>query len=138
MRGGDHIQRAHLCRAAIIVWLILSVIFAGALAAPAVLPGELVHSLASASRSALHGSQPCPLCGMTTAFVHLSHGMLREALQANRLSLPLYALLAANELLALWVVSRAALRLLRAREPRPVRAPRTPPLTNGGTTLCRH
>jgi hypothetical protein len=81
-------------RAFLMVWLIVA-LGAGALAAAPWVAGE----------EAVYGWVPrcsgCSLCGMTTAFVHISRGEFDEARRANRGSLPVYAGFSANALAAL-------------------------------------
>jgi hypothetical protein len=48
---------------------------------------------------------PCPTCGLTTAFAHLARGELPEAVHANPMGVPLFALTLAGlsrSLLCAW------------------------------------
>lgn len=106
-----------LKRASAIAWLIISAVILSVLLATALLPSDSVRSLAS--RLSLPHDRPCPLCGMTTAFLSLSRGRVTRALDANSYSLLLYSLFLANELAALGFVSRLAASRLIHRKPRP-------------------
>ena len=79
--------------ALLVVWLIVS-LGAGTLAAAPFLAGE----------AGVYGWMPtctgCALCGMTTAFVHITRGEFQDARQANRGSLAVYSAFAANAVAA--------------------------------------
>jgi hypothetical protein len=74
------------------VWTIVSLSALIPLALPFVLPPTSIIALAQ--RLVIPHDQPCVLCGMTRSFILISHGQFAQAFYANRLSLPLYALLA--------------------------------------------
>jgi hypothetical protein len=115
-----------LQRAALIVWIVLSVAVLCALTAPAVLPPQLVRDISPTCQSLLRTGRPCPLCGMTEAFISITHGRLAQALEANRASLLLYALFVVNELVILWFVSGRIARLALSRRTARVRPPEGP------------
>ena len=88
-----------------VVWIIVSLL--------AVIPLSLPYALSPATIFALAESlavphdKPCLLCGMTGSFILIAHGQFAQALAANRLSLPLYALLAVSAIVAAsYVVSQ--------------------------------
>jgi hypothetical protein len=116
----------HLQRASLIVWIVLSVVVLCAIAAPAVLPLQLVRDISPTCQSVLRTGRPCPLCGMTEAFISITHGRLAEALEANRSSLLLYALFVVNELVILLFVSGRITRLAFSRRRARVRLPGEP------------
>jgi len=128
----------HLQRASLIVWIVLSVVVLCAIAAPAVLPPPLVRDISPTCQSLLRTGRPCPLCGMTEAFISIAHGRLAEALDANRFSLLLYALFVMNELAILLFVSSRIARLPLSRRGAPVPLPEGAWCTNAGGSTCRH
>ena len=128
----------HLQRASLIVWIVLSVVVLCAIAAPAVLPPPLVRDISPTCQSLLRTGRPCPLCGMTEAFISIAHGRLAEALEANRSSLLLYVLFVVNELVILWFVSGRIARLAFSRGAARVRLSEGPECTNAGGSTCRH
>jgi hypothetical protein len=79
--------------ACLVVWLIVSSA-GGLLAAAPLLAGA----------SGVYGWMPrcsgCVLCGMTTAFVHISRGEFEEAQQANRASIAVYSAFVTNAVAA--------------------------------------
>ena len=90
--------RADVKRAFLAVWIILTVVAVSAVAAPLLLAPDTVHALAPQCERQVRFRQPCSLCGMTTAFVHISHGRVEQAQAANTFSLALYALFCGNAL----------------------------------------
>lgn len=125
-RGNHTGLPGHLQRASLIVWIVLSVVVLCAIAAPAVLPPPLVRDISPTCQSLLRTGRPCPLCGMTEAFISITHGRLAEALGANRFSLLVYTLFLANELAILLFVSGRIARLARLRAGARVRLPEGP------------
>ena len=93
--------------AAALVWLIVSGIVAGILAAPFLLGSAGVREIAPVCERKARSGRECALCGMTTAFLSISEGRLDRASRSNRASLPLYGLFATNELLFLCCWRRA-------------------------------
>lgn len=81
------------------VWLILSAASTVALAAALVLPEAWVLAIGGILQTP--HADPCPLCGMTRAFLAIARGQFVEAAAANAAALPLAAGLGANALLAL-------------------------------------
>jgi hypothetical protein len=79
--------------ALLIVWLIIS-LGAGTLAAAPFLAGE----------AGVYGWMPkcsgCSICGMTTAFVHITRGEFEAARHANRGSLAVYSTFVTNAVAA--------------------------------------
>ena len=110
--GGYNIEPGQLRRAFLTVWLVVSTALLCLLVAPWLLPSGLLHDMALTCRSQLHHGRPCPLCGMTTAFVYISQGGFQQALAANKFSLLLYFLFVANEVTVLWFAGARAARLL--------------------------
>ena len=92
--------------AASVAWLVASAIVLVILFAPFLLPDSAIASLSPVCESKARGGPPCPLCGMTTAFLLISDGRFEEAYQANRASTLLYAAFALNELFAFLFLSR--------------------------------
>lgn len=89
------------------VWLIVSAILLLALLAFYLVPDGALISLSAACQLQHHNQEICPLCGMTRAFIAISHGKLDQATTFNRWSVALYGILLANGLLtAVFLVSR--------------------------------
>jgi len=99
-------QASQLKPALRIAWCVLSLIILAALIAPFVVPSERLHHLFPPCPSRALFGRPCPTCGMTTAFIHISRGEFAEASRANRFSLPLYGMFWSNELAALVFFAR--------------------------------
>lgn len=89
------------------VWLIMSCALLFIFMSPYLLPDKTLLS-ASETLKLQHDTQMrCPLCGMTEAFIAISHGDLDEAVTFNQASVALYGILLSNESLAiLFLISR--------------------------------
>ena len=81
--------RADLPQALIVVWLIVSVLFAGAAASPFIVSAEDVSRLVPACESRLRGEK-CSLCGVTAAYFDIASGDLAAAGASNRAAIPLW------------------------------------------------
>jgi len=84
-----------------IAWGIASFIILMVLVAPFVMPAETIFKLAPRCQWKAKYQRECPLCGTTRAFVLISEGRFREALDSNRFSLCLYSIFALNEIAVL-------------------------------------
>jgi len=98
-------------RAFVASWLIVTAVTAAMLAAPLLLSARTLTALTPRCYWKARYNRECVLCGMTTAFVHISAGELDEASRSNRASVPLYGGMLVN-------VCGAALFLLRSRRRR--------------------
>ncbi len=87
-------------QALMLAWLIMSAALLLILTAPHVLPADTVLTASALLRQPHHGQEQCPLCGMTRAFIAISHGSCTRALALNKWSVPLYAALLFNQLCA--------------------------------------
>lgn len=56
--------------------------------------------------SGIFGTDRCPSCGLTTGFAHLVRGNWREAVSANRLAPPVFAVVASVSLIAAYSLVR--------------------------------
>ena len=81
-------------------WLIVSAVVLAALAMPFVFPEAYILRTSGAFQLPHEETERCLLCGMTRAFLAISRGDLSAAIEANRWSIELYALLWVNELFA--------------------------------------
>ncbi len=79
------------------VWAMLGLILLCVLIAPWMVTPARAASLVPACEWKARYHRECAFCGMTTAFFAISHGRLREADQANRGAIPLYAAFLLNE-----------------------------------------
>jgi Protein of unknown function (DUF2752) len=80
-----------------IVWLVVSLLILGALAAPFTLGRERVARLVPICEWKSRYGRECAFCGMTTSFLDISEGRFGEATHANRAGIPLYLLFVSNE-----------------------------------------
>lgn len=93
-----------------ISWLIATVFTMSSAIAPYIFTEAQIARITPQCESKAKLGRPCFFCGMTTAFIDIAHGRLREAERANRGSLPLYAGFVCNGLLAAGFVLRAPRR----------------------------
>jgi hypothetical protein len=93
---------------------VISLAAAAAVVAPVVLPDRTIAALTPVCESKRLYGRECFLCGTTTAFLAISRGDWRSALQSNRGALPLYACFAINAAAAASVVSRRNVRRIIA------------------------
>lgn len=77
-------------KALLIVWIAVSFASLGFLLASSFLPGPVLHSIIPECPQKLATGKPCPLCGMTHAFVLLSGGDTAGAVENNPYSPGLY------------------------------------------------
>jgi hypothetical protein len=82
-----------------IVWIAISTIVLGTLLAPWILTPEQIATATPKCEWKVRYGRECFLCGMTTAFIDIAHGRLREAERSNRGSIPLYSGFLINEAL---------------------------------------
>ncbi len=83
-----------------ISWVIATIVTTGCAVAPYMLDEGRIAHMTPRCESMSKLGRPCFFCGMTTAFIDIAHGRLREAGRANRGSLPLYAGFVCNGVLA--------------------------------------
>lgn len=94
-------------RAVTISWTIVTLITVGTVLAPTVVSESQLTRITPRCERRVKTGQPCFFCGMTTGFIAIAHGRLREAEHANRASLPLYAGFVCNGLcLAIFLSSK--------------------------------
>jgi hypothetical protein len=96
-------------RAFAIAWGAVSVLLLAMLLAPWVLPATSLAAALPQCEARSRGGE-CSLCGMTTAFLHLSGGRWAEAREANRGGAALYSLFWMNTLAAGILLSGVARR----------------------------
>lgn len=88
-------------------WWIVSAILLAVIAAPYLLPENLILAASNALRGAHGPQETCCLCGMTRAFLAISRGDFSEALRLNGASVALFGFILGNELwMALLVTKR--------------------------------
>jgi hypothetical protein len=83
-------MREDLIKALLIVWLISGTLTSLVMITPYLFPPDLLYAATPECVLKATYGKPCPLCGMSHAFVFLSKGMVDEALHANSSSLLLY------------------------------------------------
>jgi hypothetical protein len=87
-----------------IVWVTVSLVVLGVLAAPFALGRDRLTRMVPVCEWKAKYGRECAFCGMTTSFLDISEGRLREAGHANRAGIPLYLLFVTNEIcLVAWV-----------------------------------
>jgi hypothetical protein len=82
-----------------VVWLVISGVLAAAALAPSLVSHDLLAHLFPPCPAKLGGGPGCALCGMTTAFLHLSRGEWTQAAAVNRAAVPLYLFSLSNPVL---------------------------------------
>lgn len=90
--------------ALLIAWLVFSAVMLFALAAPFLMPTATVERLSPDCMWRTRFGRPCPMCGMTRAFIAISNADFAGARKTNRWSCPLYASFVCNEIVALCFV----------------------------------
>ena len=99
-------------------WLIVSAILFLILLSFYLVPDNALISLSTACQIQHHNQEPCPLCGMTRAFMAISHGKLDQATAFNSWSIVLYGIFLANGLLAvIFLASRIRNLLFTCQSP---------------------
>lgn len=91
-------------RALLVAWLVASAALLPVAAAPWLFPERVLEAAAARCRLEHPGGRPCALCGMTRAFVRIGERDWEGARRANPAAVPLYFLLALNELVVTGVV----------------------------------
>ena len=100
-------MRSDVRLAFLIVWLLLSAVVLGILAAPFLLSDDAIARASPVCVWKAKFSRECPGCGLTRSFLHVSAGRVPDAFAANRAGPILYAAFVANELfLAAWLIRR--------------------------------
>ena len=85
------------------VWLITSLLIFMVLLLPFVFEPDTVYKIAPDCQSMKLQNKKCVLCGMTRSFVLISQGEVSQARKVARYSLWLYAVLALNELVVIFL-----------------------------------
>ncbi len=96
--------------ALLLVWFAISLVTAAAIIAPLMLPEPAIAAVTPVCESKRRYGRECVLCGTTTAFIAISRGDWRTAVESNRGALPLYICFAINAAAAAYVVSRRDVR----------------------------
>ena len=81
-----------------IVWFVVSLVILAALTAPFALGSDRIARLLPPCEWKVKYQRECAFCGMTTAFINISHGQFNDAQRANHAGIPLYLLFVSNEL----------------------------------------
>lgn len=103
---------AHEMRIAITAaWLIASAILLSMLISSHFLSESALLSASAALQLSHHEQGQCFFCGMTRAFIAISHGNLTQGIALNRWSVALYGTILANGALAAVFVSSLILKL---------------------------
>jgi len=89
---------------AIVVWGVVSLVGVACCIAPFLLDPETVYGIFPACPALARTGHPCPLCGMTHAFVNITQGKMAEALWHNAHSIALFRWLGVNALAYLFFV----------------------------------
>lgn len=95
-------------------WLIVSALLLGVLVAPFALSDAELDRLVPVCEWKARYNRECPACGLTTAFLLISHGEIVQAQLQNRASLPLYLGFVLNSILfvAVLLFRRRSIRAL--------------------------
>jgi hypothetical protein len=79
-----------------VVWLVVSLVLGAAALAPFALPAETLGHLFPPCPQLAATGRPCPLCGMTSAYLAIAHGDWREAARDNEGAIPLWTISLVN------------------------------------------
>lgn len=90
----------------ILSWLFVSCLLVFVLAAPHLLPHNLILDATPACEAKTRFNTECSLCGMTTAFLRIAEGDMQGAANANRAGVALYGVFLLNELAAIVALRR--------------------------------
>jgi hypothetical protein len=96
--------RDQLRTALAIAWLVVTSVVLSIQAAPFFLSADTITALTPVCEWKAKYHRECPVCGMTTGFILISNGRLREAERHNRGSVPLWVLWLVNECAGAWFV----------------------------------
>lgn len=83
------------------VWLVIGLVIFTILVTPFIFPTQSIKNLVPVCKWKLKYNKPCPLCGMTTAFINISDGNFSAAQKLNRFSGGLYSAFLINEIITL-------------------------------------
>jgi|GEM_PF-1664460 hypothetical protein len=124
---------ADLRKSLIIVWVILSVSVACAIASPYVFSQGHILQVIPQCLAKIQNDVPCSLCGMSRAFISMSRGELGDAVRYNSWSPQLFLIFTINTLLFLAKTTKFLIscRVKNGNEFR------LPPLKNPGRESCR-
>ena len=104
---GGVLSLSEFKKAFTISWIVITLVMVVTLLAPAILSESQTARITPQCERKAQTRQPCFFCGMTTAFIDIAHGRLRDAERANRGSVPLYAGLVCNSLcLSIFLLSK--------------------------------
>tara|TARA_B100001741_G_C16510740_1_gene579552 strand:+ start:514 stop:843 length:330 start_codon:yes stop_codon:yes gene_type:complete len=82
----------------LIAWGMISILIIAVLIVPFLIKSDLILQNMPICPSKLNQSN-CFLCGMTQAFIEISHGNLDIAQEINQLSIPLYSIFTINSII---------------------------------------
>ena len=90
-----------------VIWIVITLVMVVTIIAPAILSESQIAGITPQCERKAQTGQPCFFCGMTTAFIDIAHGRLRDAERANRGSVALYAGFVSNALyLSIFLLSK--------------------------------
>ncbi|HOV31997.1 MAG TPA: DUF2752 domain-containing protein [Candidatus Hydrogenedens sp.] len=82
----------------LVVWLIVSVVTLFAIVAPIFFSADLIKTFVPKCEWKAKYNKECPLCGMTSSFIYISHGEFTRAYLNNRYSIYTYTIFMINEI----------------------------------------
>jgi uncharacterized protein with ACT and thioredoxin-like domain len=83
-------------KAFLLVWLIISIIMLFSLITPFVLSENTVYKITPKCQWKEKYNRECIMCGLTSAFIHISKGEIAEASRHNRGGIYLFSIFIAN------------------------------------------
>ena len=84
------LQKKELVLALLGVYGVITLVLAALALLPVVAPHERLPPLVPECTTRERGEPPCPLCGMTMAYLEISRGRWGAAARSNRGAVPLY------------------------------------------------
>lgn len=91
-----HRIRDDIVKALVIIWIMVGILSFLFLITPFLLSPEVLYAATPECFWKIRYGKPCPLCGMTHAFILLSNGNIEEALNSNPYCLILYKVFLLN------------------------------------------
>lgn len=88
-----------------VVWIVVSIAVMFAILSPLFFSTDSIYSWFPECYWKVYYGKSCILCGMTTAFIHISRGDLANALFYNKYSVFLYFLFVMNEIVLVLLLS---------------------------------
>ena len=90
---------ANFRQESIVVWIIISIVTAAILILPLIITDQLILEISPTCSSIKKYNKDCIMCGMTRAFIQISHANFLSAQRLNKGSIVLYCSFLSNLIL---------------------------------------